>query len=94
MLLSCEAVVAMLAVREPRQCLEDAGRDVALVGLAGAVGVELACSVDSVGIALDDLTLRCPGREKGGGGGRLGSRELPWRCCSAERRRLRSGDEL
>lgn len=96
-LLSWEAVVAMLAVRGARQLFADdeGGREeVARVGLAGAV-VELACSVDSVGMALDDFCLRWPGRAKGGRPARLegGGREvLAWR--SWERRRFRSGEAL
>ena len=59
MLLSCDAVVAMLAVRGARGFLDEAGLCcVALVGLAGAVGRVVACSVDMVGMALDDLTFR------------------------------------
>lgn len=53
MLLSCDVVVAMLAVRDEGQFLDV---DTPRVGLAGAV--ELAWSVEMVGMALDDLILR------------------------------------
>lgn len=62
MVLSCEAVVAMLALRDAGRQFDVDRCIVARVGLTGAV--ELACSVERVGIALDDLILRWPGREK------------------------------
>lgn len=55
MVLSCDAAVAILAVRDPRQVFDDV-LDVAFVGLAGAVVV--ACNVDNVGIALEDLIFK------------------------------------
>lgn len=53
--LPSDAVVAMLGVRVSRQVF-DAGRDVALIGLEGAV--DLACKAERVGTALEDLTFR------------------------------------